>query len=69
MLGSWQATTSTVTWPTGYALHATSNDGFDYVAVGANLASQVTTSLGSRTAKLSAAEDIVPTLQLAVAVN
>jgi Glycosyl hydrolases family 39 len=69
MLASWQASASTVTWPTGYALNATSNDGFDYVTVGANLTSQMTTSLGSRTAKLSAAEDVVPALQLAVAVN
>jgi len=69
MLSSWQASSSTVTWPSGYTLQATANDGFDYATVGANLAPQTTSSVASQTVKLSVAEDIVPTLQLAIAVN
>jgi Glycosyl hydrolases family 39 len=69
ILSSWQASSSTVTWPSGYTLQATANDGFDYATVGANLAPQTTSSVASQTVKLSVAEDIVPTLQLAIAVN
>lgn len=69
LLTSWQASSSAVTWPAGYTLHGTANDGFDYVTVGGNLTSQTTTNLGSRSATLSVAEDIAPTLQLAIGVN
>jgi hypothetical protein len=69
MLTSWQASSSTVTWPSGYTLQATANDGFDYATVGASLAPQTTSSLASQTVNLSVKEDIVPTLQLAIAVN
>jgi hypothetical protein len=37
VLMSWQTTTATITWPAGYALQASANDGYGYVAVGANL--------------------------------
>jgi hypothetical protein len=69
LLMSWQPSATSVGWPSGFSQQATANDGFGFVAVGANLAPQSTTSLASRTAALSVAEDIVPTLQLAVAVG
>ncbi len=69
ILTSWQPTNATETWPTGYTLQATANDGYGYVAVGANLTSQNVSSLGAQTVKLSAGQSVVPTLQIAIFVG
>jgi Abnormal spindle-like microcephaly-assoc'd, ASPM-SPD-2-Hydin len=69
LLMSWQPNPATVTWPAGFGLQATANDGFDSVAAGANLTPQTTTSLATQTATLSKASDIIPTLQVALRVG
>ena len=69
LLMSWQPTNATVTWPAGYTLQATANDGFGFVTVGANLTSQTVSSLSAQTSTLSASQAVVPTLQLAILVG
>jgi hypothetical protein len=66
---SWQPTTTTVTWPSGYTAQASANDGYGFVAVGANLTNQTASSLGAQAATFSVTEAVVPTLQIAVLVG
>lgn len=66
---SWQPTSTTVNWPASYALQATANDGYGYVAIGANLTPQTVTSLSAQAATLSASQAIMPTLQIAILVG
>ena len=69
LLMSWQPANATVTWPTGYSLQATANDGYGFVTVGANLTTQSVSSLPAQVATLSASQAVVPTLQLAIRVG
>jgi hypothetical protein len=69
VLMSWQPVAPTVTWPAGYAGQASANDGYSFVSVAAGLAPQLSTSLPGQTVTLSAAEAVIPTLQVAVAVG
>jgi hypothetical protein len=69
LLMSWQPNPATVTWPAGFGLQATANDGFDSVASGANLTPQTATSLAAQTATMSKASDVIPTLQIALRVG
>jgi hypothetical protein len=69
LLMSWQTTSATVVWPRGYSLQATANDAYSFVAVGANLSPQSTSNLTAQAVTLSNAEDVIPTLQVAVLVH
>jgi hypothetical protein len=69
LLMSWQPTTATVTWPAGVTLQATANDGYGFVAVGANLVPKTVAGLGAQNVTLSAAQAVVPTLQIALLVS
>jgi hypothetical protein len=69
LLMSWQPANATVTWPTGYAIQATANDGYGFVAAGANLTTQQVSNLSGQTVTLSASQATVPTLQIAVLVG
>jgi hypothetical protein len=69
LLMSWQPTNASVTWPAGTTLQATANDGYGFVAVGANLSPQTGTSLSAQTILLSASQAVVPTLQIALLVS
>jgi hypothetical protein len=69
LLMSWQPASATVTWPAGYAAEATATDGYGYVAVGADLSSQQTSSLSAESARLSTSQAVVPALQIAVLVG
>ena len=69
LLMSWQPASTAVTWPTGYTAEATATDGYGYVAVGADLASQETGSLSAQSVHLSTSQAVVPALQIAVLVG
>jgi hypothetical protein len=69
VLMSWQPNNTTVGLPAGYTMQATANDGFGFVMAGANLTPQTVSSLSAQTATLSAAEDVVPTLQIAIRIS
>ncbi|MGO8948434.1 MAG: hypothetical protein ACLQUY_12400, partial [Ktedonobacterales bacterium] len=69
LLMSWQPTSTAITWPAGYAAQATATDGYGYVAIGADLASQQATSLSTESDTLSASQAVVPALQIAVLVG
>lgn len=66
LLISWQPNTAGVAWPTNYSLQATANDGYSFVAVGANLTTQSVSNFPALTATLSTVEAVIPSLQIAV---
>jgi N,N-dimethylformamidase beta subunit-like protein/centrosomal CEP192-like protein/ASPM-SPD-2-Hydin domain-containing protein/HYDIN/CFA65/VesB family protein len=69
LLVSWNPANTSVTWPTGYAAQATANDGYSFVAAGANLTTQSVSSLSSQTATFSVSEAVIQTLQVALLVG
>ena len=60
LLMSWQPTSTAITWPAGYGAQATATDGYGYVAVGADLASQQAGSLSTESVTLSASQAVAP---------
>jgi hypothetical protein len=67
ILMSWQASNATAGWPAGFSLLSSANDGYSWVAVGANLTTQTVSSLAAQTVSLSTPQVAVPTLQVAIA--
>jgi hypothetical protein len=69
LLTSWQPSTSTVSWPSGFTQQETATDGFGFVMAAANLNSAVTSNFSARTATFSTGEAVIPTLQIALLSN
>jgi hypothetical protein len=69
LLMSWQPVNAVVSWPAGYSAQATANDGYSFVAVGANLTPVSVSSLSAEKVTLSVSQAVVPALQIAVLVG
>ena len=63
---SWQEHPTTLRWPIGFSQLGEADNGYSFVAVGANLAGQNTASLPAQTVGEAVGEAVVLTVQVAV---